>query len=159
MNKFFSIVLFLSFSSGFLSQVNFGNGALPSLTISSPQIVNSYKTVTGVAGNNFSLSNTSGFPVVVGDVVLAINMVSGHYELRNVISVIGNALDLGTGLVPNTNFVSNSQLVLVPQYSNLTIVAGGKIYCPQWNGNEGESVNRVNNINMIDRIWALIVNH
>lgn len=137
MNKFISIVLFLSFSSGFLSQVNFGNGALPSLTISSPQIVNSYKTVTGVAGNNFSLSNTSGFPVVVGDVVLAINMVSGHYELRNVISVIGNALDLGTGLVPNTNFVSNSQLVLVPQYSNLTIVAGGKIYCPQWNGIEG----------------------
>lgn len=116
------------------SQVNFGNGSQGSLTVNNPQIVNSYKKITGVAGSNVTLLNTSSFPVAVGDVVLAINMASGHYELRNVINVAGNTVDIGTGNVANANFTSNSQLVLVPQYSNLTVVAGGKIYCPLWNG-------------------------
>jgi hypothetical protein len=136
-NSYLSSLLFAFLSLWSYSQINFGDGSFGSATISSSQIVNSYKKIQGVAGSNFTLLNTTNFSISNGSVVLIINMFTGDYELRQVTGIAGSIVTLSAGSIPNSSFSSNSQMITVRQYSNLTINAGGEITCPAWDGETG----------------------
>jgi gliding motility-associated-like protein len=133
------IILLFTFFFSFInfSQVNFGNGSDGTPVIGVNTIVNSYKKIQGTAGSLFTLINNTSFSLSAGNVVLVINMVSGEHELRNVVSVSGLAIDLGTGSIANSTFAANSQMIKVPQYSSLTVNAGNSITCPSWDGESG----------------------
>ena len=137
MKKLLFIVVVIFISSLSFGQINFGDGSFGSATISNSQVVNSYKKIQSVSGSNFNLLNTSNFLVVNGDVVLIINMFTGEYELRQVTGIAGSVVTLSAGSIPNSAFSTNSQMITVRQYSNLTIAAGGEITCSAWDGTTG----------------------
>ena len=120
-----------------LSQITFGNGSDGSTSISTNSIVNSYHKILNISGATFTLINNTAFSLSNGNVVLVINMLSGEYELRQVSSVSGVYINLDLGSIPNSNFATNSQIIKVPQYSSLTVNAGGSITCPSWDGETG----------------------
>ena len=137
MKKFLFVFLLLSFSWKFNSQIAFGDGSNGSFTNTiSDNVVNQYKRIQSVFNNTFTILNTTDFSLSNGNVVLVINMLSGEYELRQVSFVSGSNVTLSAGSIANSNFSSNSQMIKVPQYSNLTINAGS-ITCPAWDGETG----------------------
>jgi hypothetical protein len=134
---FISFFLFILFNASFevLGQINFGNGSNGTWSSANSQ-VNVYRKVQSINGNTFNYTGNLTFQV--GDVVLLINMQSGDYELRTVASQSTvTSVTLSAGLFPNTDFLLNSQLIKVPQYTNVTISSGGEITCPEWNGETG----------------------
>lgn len=62
---------------------------------------------------------------------------AGNFELREVLSVVGNTINLTCGLDNTYESSGNVQVVRVPRYTNLTINAGASITCPNWNGSTG----------------------
>ena len=137
MKKLLFIVVGIFISSLSFGQINYGDGSFGSATISNSQVVNSYKKIQGVSGSNFTLANTSSFSLANGNVVLIINMFTGEYELRQVTGIAANVVNLSSGSIPNTAFSTNSQMITIRQYLNLTIAAGGEITCPAWDGETG----------------------
>jgi len=138
MKKFLFVFLLLSFTWKFNSQIAFGDGSNGSFTNTiSDNVVNQYKRIQSVSSTTFTILNTTDFSCSNGNVVLVINMLSGEYELRQVESVSGSNVTLSAGSIANSNFSSNSQMIKVPQYSNLTINAGSSITCPAWDGETG----------------------
>ena len=137
MKKFLFVFLLLSFTWKFNSQIAFGNGSDGSTSISTNSIVNSYHKILNISGATFTLINNTAFSLSNGNVVLVINMLSGEYELRQVSWVSGVYINLDLGSIPNSNFATNSQIIKVPQYSSLTVNAGGSITCPSWDGETG----------------------
>jgi hypothetical protein len=137
MKKLLFIVVVIFISSLSFGQINFGDGSFGSATISNSQVVNSYKKIQSVSGSNFTLVNTSSFTISNGNVVLVINMFTGEYELRQVTGIAGSVVTLSAGSIPNSAFSTNSQMITVRQYSNLTIAAGGEITCSAWDGATG----------------------
>jgi hypothetical protein len=137
MKKLLFIVVVIFISSLSFGQINFGDGSFGSATISNSQVVNSYKKIQSVSGSNFTLVNTSSFSISNGNVVLVINMFTGEYELRQVTGIAGSVVTLSAGSIPNSAFSTNSQMITVRQYSNLTIAAGGEITCSAWDGATG----------------------
>lgn len=137
--KSLAIVIFtLLFVSNLNAQTfNFGNGIDGIPSIGQNTTVNSYKKIQGVSGNIFTIVDNSSFVIVPYNKVLVINMLTGNYEIRQVVSVNGLNVELSIGNVSNTSFSSNSQMIKVPQYSNVTITAGNSITCPAWNGESG----------------------
>ena len=137
MKKLLFIVVVIFISSLSFGQINFGDGSFGSATISNSQVVNSYKKIQSVSGSNFTLVNTSSFTISNGNVVLVINMFTGEYELRQVTGIAGSVVTLSAGSIPNSAFSTNSQMITVRQYSDLTVNAGGEITCPTWDGETG----------------------
>ncbi len=135
--KLFLKATFLFLSTLTYGQVYFGDGSDGTGSITSNSVVNSYTKIQSVSGSNFIIMNTTSFTIVNGDVVLLINMFSGKYELRTVNSMTGNTVNLPAGAVENSTFSTNSQMIKVPQFLNLTITTGQEITCPQWDGETG----------------------
>jgi len=117
--------------------LNFGNGIDGIPTIGPNTVVNSYKKIQSVAGNTFTLVNNASFTILPYNKVLVINMLTGNYELREVVSVNGLNVELSVGNVSNSLFSINSQIIKVPQFSSVTITTGNSITCPAWNGDSG----------------------
>ena len=69
-------------------------------------------------------------------VVTALNN-SGFYEFRTVTSKAGNKINLSSALTHSYNIAGKAQIVRVPQYSSLTVLAGGSIAAQAWNGTTG----------------------
>ena len=115
----------------------FGNGSDGIPVIGSNTIVNSYKKIQSTSGTTFTVLNTSAFSLSSGNVVLVINMLTGEYELRTVVSVSGTDVNLAAGTISNTVFANYSQMIKVPQFSNVSISAGNSITCPAWDGETG----------------------
>lgn len=61
----------------------------------------------------------------------------GNFELREVLSVVGNTITLTCPLENTYEAGGVAQVIRVPRYTNLTINAGASIVCPNWNGNSG----------------------
>lgn len=134
--KFIFVLFSLFIQFTLLGQI-FGNGSDGVPVIGANTIVNSYKKIQGTSGSTFTLANTNAFSLASGNVVLIMNMLSGEYELRNVTSVSGLTINLLPGSISNSVFATNSQMIKVPQYSDLTITAGNSITCPAWDGETG----------------------
>jgi hypothetical protein len=117
--------------------LNFGNGIDGIPSIGPNTVVNSYKKILSVTGNTFTLVNNTSFTLLPYNKVLVINMLTGNYELRQVVSVNGLNVELSVGNVSNSLFSINSQIIKVPQFSNVTITAGNSITSPVWNGDTG----------------------
>ena len=115
----------------------FGNGSDGIPVIGSNTIVNSYKKIQSTSGTTFTVLNTSAFSLSSGNLVLVINMLTGEYELRTVVSVSGTDVNLAAGTISNTVFANYSQMIKVPQFSNVSISAGNSITCPAWDGETG----------------------
>ncbi len=64
---------------------------------------------------------------------------AGLYEMVTVGSVAGDEVTLaaGCGLLNSYSAAGATQVVWVPQYATLTVLAGGTITCPPWNGQVG----------------------
>lgn len=137
--KNFTLLLLITvlITSSSIAQVFFGNGSNGTPSIGPNTIVNSYKKIQSVSGSTFTVIDNTGFLLSAGNVVLVINMYSGEYELREVSSVSGLTITLGVGSIPNANFANNSQMIIVPQYSSLTLNTGNSITCPEWDGSSG----------------------
>jgi len=132
---------------------NLGDGSDGSLTVSSANtVVNTYTYLTGNenSGNTtLSVNSTSGFGI--GDEILIIQMQNGTgsgsagtYEFATISST-------GVGTITIENSISNSygsgtfnaisssvtQIVRVPQYTDVTINSGASITASAWNGFSG----------------------
>lgn len=64
---------------------------------------------------------------------------AGQFEMVTVQSVTGNqiALSPGCGLVNAYSAAAHTQVIWVPQYSSLTVAAGGSVAPPAWDGAVG----------------------
>jgi gliding motility-associated-like protein len=133
--KFITLLFTLLLHFALFAQ--FGNGSDGIPVIGANTVLNSYKKIQSASGSTFTLLNTSAFSLVSGNVVLVINMLTGDYELRDVISVSGTDVVLSAGIVSNTLFANYSQMIKVPQFSNVTISTGNSITCPAWDGETG----------------------
>jgi len=61
----------------------------------------------------------------------------GNFELREVLNVAGNTINLTCALDNTYEAHGVVQVVRVPRYANLTINANSSIVCPNWNGSSG----------------------
>ena len=75
---------------------------------------------------------------------------AGLYELVEVLAVNGNVITLSCGLKHAYDKDAHTQVVRVPQYTTLTVAAGGSITAPAWNGTVGGivAVHAQNTINL-----------
>ena len=121
-----------------------GNGSDGSLTVSAANtVINSYTYLTGDenAGDNVIAVN-SGAAFSNGDDILIIRMKdasgssAGTYEFRKISSGGGtNSFTLNLPL--RNSYASVTQVVLIPQYSSVTVNSGGSITASAWDGNKG----------------------
>ena len=131
--------------SGYFSMFSiFGDGSDGSLTVSAADtVVNSYTYLTGTenAGDNVIAVN-SGTSFSNGDEILIIRMKdasgdsAGTYEFRKISSGGGtNTLTLSVPL--KNSYTSLTQIVLIPQYTSVTVNSGASITASAWDGNKG----------------------
>ncbi len=124
-------------------------------------VINQYTTLAAGAGaGSTTLSLSSAAGITPGDVLLvyqaqgatvsAVNSNAygavtslgnaGRYEFVSVSAVSGGTVTLGTACDSTPlrfSYNSGAQVVRVPQYSTLTVNAGGSIVTPAWNGSTG----------------------
>ena len=62
---------------------------------------------------------------------------SGNYEFVGVQSIAGNTITLTANLKQSYTAAGRVQVIRVPQYSSLTIAAGGVLTTPAWDGQQG----------------------
>lgn len=62
---------------------------------------------------------------------------AGLYELHHVVSVSGNTITIDAPLTNNYLTSGHTQIIKVPQYSNLNINSLGSLTTPAWDGNKG----------------------
>ena len=128
------------------SGVNLGTGVDGALTISTTVFTDNVKSA--VVGTNNSGFNKIRVASVVGyslgDEVLAITMqdantlgnLVGKYEFLTITSISLDTLRFNRS-ISNTYIASATlkhQVIKVPQYTNVTINAGGILTCSAWNG-------------------------
>lgn len=129
----------------------FGDGTDGAVTISSANtVINTYTYITDATVNSgatsFTINSATGFSA--DDEVLIIQMQdatnAGVYEFVKIASVNGSTFNLSSSLV--NSYTSNAfnltaskvtQVVRVPQYTNLTVNAGASITASAWNGYVG----------------------
>lgn len=127
------------------------NAILNSQTISG--VINSYTSVSAIAGSTFTVPSTAGFSV--GGKVLLIQMKgatittgniatfgtitsynnAGNYEYLTISSMTATTITTSTPPCQTYTISGGVQLVSVPVYTNATITA--PITCPAWNGVTG----------------------
>jgi hypothetical protein len=123
-----------------------GTGADGALTVANGQTVyadgiRAALTSSALSGTNtLSVSTSAGFSA--GDEVLVIQMTgptAGRYEARTISGAGGNTLTLDSVLAfdfaASTN--SQSQVVRVPNYTDVTIQSGGVLTVNAWDGTTG----------------------
>jgi hypothetical protein len=133
--------------------LNYGDGSDGSLTVGgSGTVVNTYTYLTGnelSADADITVNSVVGFSI--GDEVLIIQMqdglasgVSGNYEFGMIENITGSVITLSSSLTNsygsgtfNSRPSSSTQVIRVPQYTNLTVSAAGSIVAPAWNGQTG----------------------
>ncbi len=131
----------------------FGDGRDGSLTISSlDSIVNNYTylTITKNIGDNI-ISVNSALEFNVGDEIMIHHVQNGSgignagdYEFNFILSKNANDLtlekplkfDFGSGIFNTTN-ASVTQIIKIPQYSDVTITSTGSITSKPWDGYSG----------------------
>ncbi|MBU1864710.1 MAG: VCBS repeat-containing protein, partial [Candidatus Omnitrophica bacterium] len=147
----------------------FGRGTDGSLTVTATNTqINNYTYLMGNENSgetNIFVNDSTNF--TAGDEILIIQMQdyvndsAGTYEFATVSSVDGNNLtlveELDNGYTSGTFNVASSiitQVVRVPQYSDVTINASTSISAPTWNGYTGGIVAfLVNGTLQIDDSW------
>ncbi|MBL8684654.1 MAG: hypothetical protein JNK05_36095 [Myxococcales bacterium] len=124
---------------------SFGGGASGPLTVSGAVTVNvNAASITAAAGTTAgALSNVTG-TIAAGRLVLIHQTQSatgavGRYEYARVAGVVGTMLTLDRALINTytTDATSKAQLVVVDEFTTLTVGAGGTLTAPAWNGNTG----------------------
>jgi len=130
----------------------FGNGVDGSLTISSTDvIVNNYTYLTGNESiGNQSINVNSAAEFNQGDEILIIQMqnysygITGQYEFITIGSINSNTINLISPLnnnyyseTFNSSIATSTQVISVPQYTNVIINAGASITSTAWNGYTG----------------------
>jgi hypothetical protein len=100
--------------------------------------------VSGTAGSiTVTISNTVGTFAAGQEVLLhqtqAASGPVGQYEFARVASVSGATLTLAAPLANTyvTDATRHAQIVLVPEYTTVTVPAGTTLTAPAWNGNTG----------------------
>ena len=133
------------------AQPSYGNGNQGALTVSGTTSVDATRSAVfgaiGVVGSNsIQVASASGF--AIGNEVLIISMqdstksnlnVTGRYEFRIISGISSNTLTFTQPLV-NTylvNAATKHQVILVPNYSNVTVNNGGLLTCSNWDGTTG----------------------
>ena len=133
------------------AQPSYGNGNQGALTVSGTTSVDATRSAVfgaiGVVGSNsIQVASASGF--AIGNEVLIISMqdstksnsnVTGQYEFRIISAISSNTLTFTQPLV-NTylvNAATKHQVILVPNYSNVTVNNGGLLTCSNWDGTTG----------------------
>jgi len=97
---------------------------------------------TFAAGDLVLVWQTTGLPVAPGSgvqVFIGLNAIStGSFEYARVKSVAGNIVTLTNPIASTSGYAAGtSQLVFVPEYTTLSIAAGGSIVATPWNGAKG----------------------
>jgi len=159
-------ILLISVLAFSVFSLNAQRGKDGNLTVSgSSTIVNTYTFLTqGVTqgSNTISVASTTGLST--GDLILIIQMQGalirnksffgsfssffgevinynncGLYEFQQINSINANQIIFDCGLKNSydTNFFANTQIVRVPRFNQLSIVPGGVLTCPAWNGKTG----------------------
>ncbi len=124
-------------------------------------VVNTYTTLSNAAtagGNTITVTSAAG--ITSGDVLMlyqaqgaSINTANtnaygtvttlgnaGRYEFVSVSTVAGNTITIGEAcgnIGLRFNYSSGAQVIRVPQYTTLTVNAGGSIVPNAWNGSTG----------------------
>lgn len=142
--------------SGQLEDIGRGNGKDGPLEVSSDIEVNVFATLSqpAVEGTKELLvSDTSGFAkddvVLVWQpnglegtrresVTLDDSVGAGRYQLLRIVDVVTGKLGVATTV--RGTFAPASQVVRVPQFTNLTIPKGGRIHAKHWTGRTGGMV-------------------
>jgi gliding motility-associated-like protein len=116
-------------------------------------IINSYASVSAIAGNVITVNTTAGFSA--GDKLMIIQMKgatvnggnsqnfgnitslnsAGMYEFKTITAIAGNQITLNSPLQNNYNVNAYVQIVRVPRYCIATVTS--TITCPAWNGSVG----------------------
>ncbi|MDH4474182.1 MAG: gliding motility-associated C-terminal domain-containing protein [Fluviicola sp.] len=116
-------------------------------------IVNQYQPVTSISCNSVAVTDAS--PFSVGNRVLIIQMKGatismannntfgtiqnyndcGNYEFAEIIAINGNTITFQNQLLNSYTISGLVQLVLVPQYTNVTV--NGQLTAQDWNGSTG----------------------
>ena len=117
----------------------------PNLTVSQPDtVVNNYTVPTAnLAADTITIPVTDASAFSQGDQVMVIQMQhensAGTYELRTVESIVNNDITVNAGLTNSyyQSTSSKSQIVRVPQYSDVTVDSGGALTAAAWDGNQG----------------------
>jgi len=128
--------------------VDLGNGKDGSLTVTSANtIINTYtqiiSTTVSSGSTSFDVSDASAFSV--GDEILVIQMQhssnAGIYEFAEISGISSNTITVSTGLTNNyysgtldTTSASASQIVRVPQYTDVNVNSDASITSSAWNG-------------------------
>ncbi len=121
-----------------------GNGQDGTPTFTGTTQVNVNRAnVSGTTGTStVSLANTVG-TFRVGDMVLVHQTRgtgAGAYEINHVVAVAGTTVTLATPLQATYSTASGAnraQMVVVPQYVNVTVPAGATLTSAAWDGNTG----------------------
>ncbi|MEK6928842.1 MAG: hypothetical protein AABW65_02725, partial [Nanoarchaeota archaeon] len=146
-----------------------GDGGDGALTVTGAStIINNYTYLTAnasIGDTNITVNSASGFSL--DDEILIIqtqnssNGTAGTYEFATIVNISGSVLELAFGLdnvyftgVYNSTTATNTQVITVPQYTNLTVNSGASIVPRIWEGTTGgiivfkanENVNVVGNI-------------
>ncbi|MCK5629525.1 MAG: hypothetical protein KAI26_02815 [Nanoarchaeota archaeon] len=131
--------------------VDLGDGTDGALIVTSANtIINMYTQITSTTvlsgSTSFDVNDASAFSV--GDEILVIQMQhssnAGTYEFADVTAIDGNTITVSTGLTNNyysgtfnTQSASASQIVRVPQYTDVSVNSGASITASAWNGYTG----------------------
>lgn len=132
--------------------ISYGDGSDGALTISSANtVVNDYTYLTGdefSGGTLLEVNNSAGFSN--GDEVLIVQMqnglggTAGQYEFAEISSTTAGSITISTGLEESyfsgsfdTSSASATQIIRVPEYTNITVNDGASITAPAWNGFTG----------------------
>jgi hypothetical protein len=124
----------------------FGNGSDGDLTVTNGQTiytdnVRSALASTAVSGqSNITISSATGF--TTGKEVLIIQVQgigAGTYEFAAITSVNGNTLTLSKplGSTYTTGGNSKAQVLVMPQYHDVTVQSGGTLTAHAWDGTTG----------------------
>ncbi len=145
--------LFIKNSTNYPKAVDYGDGSDGAVTITSLNtVVNKYAYVTGYLSSGattINVDSTTDFSA--GDQILVIQMQSatspgsvGTYEFTTISSISGTTVTISSGLsnsytsgTPNTTNAEVTQIVRVPQYTDLTVSDGASITADAWNGYKG----------------------
>ena len=122
-----------------------GDGSDGPLTVSTTNnVINTYTYTSqnySSGTTSISVNSSSGFST--GDEILIVQMQGtnvGTYEFKKNVTISGNTINFSTSLTNNYYAGSGNdktQVVRVPQYTNITINNGGEISASDWNGTTG----------------------
>jgi len=125
--------------------IDTGNGADGPLTISSPATFNPANTTSTVntssGSNSIQVTATAGFANSNEIIIINLKGTSanvGLYEFARINSIDGTTFNLNRSLT-NTYDGAIDKIVIqcVPNYTNVTINAGGSLTCNAWDGTSG----------------------